>query len=245
MFLMTATGAFMVFMAQYFQLVVGLTPAVAGLCTLPGVAAAVVGILFAPKIAQSIRPATLIAAGLCLAIAGMVLVIVAVSGLGLPIVILGFVMFNLGCSPMVTLGTGIMLGFVAPERAGAAAALQETSSELGFSLGIAAMGSLATVIYRSFLSGGLPADLTPDQQKAALETLAGAVDLAGKLEQGSALLTSARDAFIAALRAVAGVEAGILLLVALIAIVALRQVKPLGQGQAAGHADEALPQTAQ
>lgn len=245
MFLMTATGAFMVFMAQYFQLVAGLTPAVAGLCTLPGVAAAVVGILFAPKIAQSIRPATLIAAGLCLAIAGMVLVIVAVSGLGLPIVILGFVMFNLGCSPMVTLGTGIMLGFVAPERAGAAAALQETSSELGFSLGIAAMGSLATVIYRSVLSGGLPADLTVDQQKAALETLAGAVDLAGKVEQGSALLASARDAFIASLRAVAGVEAGILLLVAIIAIVALRQVRPLGQGQAAGHAEAALPQAAE
>jgi DHA2 family multidrug resistance protein-like MFS transporter len=146
---------------------------------------------------------------------------------------------------MVTLGTGIMLGFVAPERAGAAAALQETSSELGFSLGIAAMGSLATVIYRSVLSGGLPADLTPDQQKAALETLAGAVDLAGKVEQGSALLASARDAFIASLRAVAGVEAGILLLVAIIAIVALRQVKPLGQGQVAGHADEALPQAAE
>lgn len=233
MFLITATGAFMVFMAQYFQLVVGLSPLWAGLCGLPSIVLMIIGFMLAPKLAQTIRPGLLIACGIGLSILGLLGIVFFVSSLGLPAVIVGFALFNFGCAPMVTLGTGIMMGFVHPERAGAAAALQETSSEFGFAIGIAALGSLGTLVYRSLLAGNLPADLGVAQARLASETLAGAVSIASSLPDGAPLLAAANHAFVTSLQLVAGVEAAILLLVAIVALTALRGVEPLGAGSGA------------
>ena len=230
MFLVTVTGAFMVFAAQYFQLVAGLSPLWAGLCGLPAILLMISGFMLAPKLAQTIRPSRLIAGGMCLSILGLVIVVTFVESLGLPAMIIGFALFNLGCAPMVTLGTGIMMGFVEPTRAGAAAALQETSSEFGLALGIAALGSLGTLVYRGMLSGSLPADLSAEQARLASETLAGAVTVATSLADGGPLLAAASEAFVASLQLVAGVEAGIFVLIAIVALTALRGVKPLGAG---------------
>lgn len=233
MFLITSTGAMMVFMAQYFQLVVGLSPLWAGLCGLPAIVLMICGFMLAPRIAQSIRPATLIAAGMALSIIGLLIVVLFLSSLGLPAVIIGFALFNFGCAPMITLGTGIMMGFVEPTRAGAAAALQETSSEFGFALGIAALGSLGTLVYRSLLAGTLPAGLGAAETRIASETLAGAVTVASGLPDGAPLLAAAKAAFTTALQLAVGVQAGILLVVAIVALTALRGVKPLGAGSGA------------
>lgn len=233
MFLVTITGAFMVFAAQYFQLVAGLSPLWAGLCGLPAILLMISGFMLAPKLAQTIRPGRLIAGGMCLSILGLLIVVTFVESLGLPAMIVGFALFNLGCAPMVTLGTGIMMGFVEPTRAGAAAALQETSSEFGFALGIAALGSLGTLVYRSLLSGALPPDLNAEQARLASETLAGAVTVASGLAEGALLLAAANEAFVSSLRLVAGVEAGIFVLIAIVALTALRGVKPLGAGSGA------------
>lgn len=230
MFLVTVTGALMVFMAQYFQLVAGLSPLWAGLCGLPAILLMICGFMIAPKLAQTIRPGRLIAGGMCLSILGLLIVVLFIESFGLPAMIIGFALFNLGCAPMVTLGTGIMMGFVEPTRAGAAAALQETSSEFGFALGIAALGSLGTLVYRSVLAGSLPAELSAEQARLASETLAGAVTVASGLADGATLLSAANEAFVSALRLVAGVEAGIFVLIAIIALTALRGVRPLGAG---------------
>jgi len=233
MFLITVTGAIMVLTAQYFQLVAGLSPLWAGLCGLPAILLMIIAFMLAPKLAQTIRPGLLIASGMGVAIIGLLIVLFFIQSYGVPAVIVGFALFNLGCAPMVTLGTGIMMGFVEPERAGAAAALQETSSEFGFSLGIASLGSLGTLVYRGMLSGTLPAGLTEAETHAATETLAGAASLAASLPDGAPLLTAASAAFTAALQLVVAVEAGILLLIAIVALTALRGVKPLGAGAGA------------
>ena len=46
-----------------------------------------------------------------------------------------------------------------PERAGAAAAISETSAEFGGALGIAVFGSIGTAVYRSALADTVPAGL--------------------------------------------------------------------------------------
>lgn len=230
MFLVTVTGALMVFMAQYFQLVADLSPLWAGLCGLPAILLMICGFMLAPKLAQTIRPGRLIAGGMCVAILGLSIVVLLIESFGLPAAIVGFALFNLGCAPMVTLGTGIMMGFVEPTRAGAAAALQETSSEFGFALGIAVLGSIGTMIYRGALAGSLPAYLSAEQARLASETLAGAVTVASGLADGAPLLVAANEAFVSALRLVAAVEAGIFVLIAIVALTALRGVKPLGAG---------------
>jgi DHA2 family multidrug resistance protein-like MFS transporter len=62
-------GAF-VFIAQYLQLVLGLSPLEAGLWTVPSMAAFVAGSLLVPALARRFQPAYLIGAGLVLAAAG-------------------------------------------------------------------------------------------------------------------------------------------------------------------------------
>jgi DHA2 family multidrug resistance protein-like MFS transporter len=63
---------YFLFIAQYLQLVVGLSPLVAGLWSLPSAAGFVVGSQFAPRIVQRFPPAHVIAAGLAAAALGLV-----------------------------------------------------------------------------------------------------------------------------------------------------------------------------
>jgi DHA2 family multidrug resistance protein-like MFS transporter len=64
-----AFGVF-VFIAQYLQLVLGLSPLQAGLWTVPFAGAFIVGSMLTPVIARRIRPAFVMAAGLVIAAAG-------------------------------------------------------------------------------------------------------------------------------------------------------------------------------
>jgi DHA2 family multidrug resistance protein-like MFS transporter len=59
-------GGFL-FIAQYLQLVVGLSPLQAGLWSVPGAIAFIIGSNLAPRIVQWVRPAFLVAGGLALA----------------------------------------------------------------------------------------------------------------------------------------------------------------------------------
>jgi DHA2 family multidrug resistance protein-like MFS transporter len=65
--------------------------------------------------------------------------------------------FALGLSPVASLATDLTVGSAPPERAGAASGLSETSAELGGALGVAVLGSIGTVVYRSMLPEALQA----------------------------------------------------------------------------------------
>lgn len=232
MFGITMTGAIMLFISQYLQLVLGLSPLRAGLWLMPGVVASVVGFLLAPLIAQHIRPAPLIAAGLLVSSIGLLTVMQVGPESGLAALVIGFALTNIGCTPLVTLSSGIVVGSAPPEKAGSAAAMSETSAELGFALGIAALGSVGTAVYRHQIGDQLPLDLSPEALAAARDTLAGAMMAATKLEATVAapLLAAARDAFLGAMHVVALFSAVLVLVLAAFDLVLLRHVRPIGQG---------------
>lgn len=233
MFLITATGAIMLFMSQYYQLVLGLTPLVAGLCTLPGVLVMVASLMLAPMIAQRVRPAHLITPGLLVAATGALIVAFADPAQGPWPVIVAFMLFNGGCAPMVTLANGIVVGSVRPERAGAAAALSETSSELGFSLGIAALGSLGTLVYRLSVSTALPTGLPADSAGPISDTIATAQAALAGLDPALAgpVQLAVGQAYTQAMHMVALTCAFLLVLVAGMVALWLRHLPPLGGGQ--------------
>ncbi len=62
-----------------------------------------------------------------------------------------------GTGPLFALGTGLVVGSVAPERAGSAAALAEVSNYLGSTVGITVFGTLAAATYQSRLGNAAPA----------------------------------------------------------------------------------------
>jgi MFS transporter, DHA2 family, multidrug resistance protein len=228
MFMITLTGAMMLFVNQYLQLVLGLSPFETGLWTLPGVGASVAGFLLAPLVAQRIRPGYLIAGGLAVSVAGVALVNSVGLTSGLALLVVGFAIWNLGCAPMVTLAAGIVMSSVEPEKAGSGAAINETFSEFGFALGIAGLGSIGTVIYRSGVSGHVPAELSGEQASLAGDSLAGATAAAAEFP---AFIEIARLAFLDGFHTVAITTGAILAIVAAVAFVMFRQLPPLGASQ--------------
>ena len=168
--------------AQYLQLVLGFSPWQAGLWTLPSSGGFVVGSLIVPVIVRHVRPAFVMSGGLALTAVGF-LVLSQVHGGGLAALVTGSVLFSLGLAPVFTLATDMMVGTAPPERAGAAAAVSETSSELGGALGIAILGSIGTAVYRRVMAGTEIPALTPEAGRVARDTLAGAVGAAERLPE--------------------------------------------------------------
>ena len=191
-------GAFL-FLPQYLQLVLGLSPLVGGLWTLPWALGFVFGSLLTPALARRVRPAVLMSWGLALSAVGYFLLAAVGTGTGglALFAVATFVLTFFG-SPLFTLTNDVIIGSAPPERAGADSGISETCAELGGALGIAFFGSIGVAIYRGVLGGALPTGLPADVTHAALATLGGAVVAAQQLpgDTGAALLDTARDAFV-------------------------------------------------
>ena len=212
--------------AQYLQLVLGLSPLTAGLWSLPGAAAFVVGAPLTPVLAARLRPAPVMLGGLVVALAGVALLVQAGPGGGPVPVAAGAGLLALGLAPVITLAADVAVGASPPERAGAAAGISETSSELGGALGIAVLGTLATAVYRGAMQ---------DAPAEARETLGGAVAAADRLPPGlrGGVLDPAREAFTQALHAGAAVGGA---LVAAAALLVASRLRPRARRTAAAAA---------
>jgi DHA2 family multidrug resistance protein-like MFS transporter len=233
-----AVGYFL-FVAQYLQLVLGLTPLVAGLWSVPSAIGFIVGSNVAPRIVGRVRPAWIIGAGLAVAAAGLA-ILTRVGADGLPVLVLASIVISLGFGPVMGLTTELIVGSAPPERAGAASGISETAIELGGALGISILGSIGVAIYRGEVAAAIPAVLPADAIAAARDTLGGATGVAATLPAGLAgtLLEVARGAFVHGMQVVAAISLAVAVGVAILAIVALRDVRP-GEGDDAGAATSA------
>jgi MFS transporter, DHA2 family, multidrug resistance protein len=213
------------FIAQYLQLVMGLSPLEAGLWTIPSAGGFIAGSMLAPLLVRHIRPAFVVAGSFVLTAVGLVVLTRVDGDADLVLIVTAWVVIALGVAPPVTLGTDLIVGCVAPERAGAASGLSETSTELGGALGIALLGSIGVAVYRNQLGDALPIGLGSDQADTAKDTLGGARDVADALggESGSNLLDAAQAAFAQSMHVAAFVAAAVALGTALVAAVFLRR----------------------
>ncbi len=216
-----------VFIAQYLQLVIGLSPFEAGLWTVPYAGAFIVGALLTPLFVRWIRPALLIAGGLALASAGFVLLTQVDGEAALATVVTGSVVFALGLAPVYTLAADMMVGAAPPERAGAAAGISETSSEFGGALGIAVLGAVGTAVYRAQIDDALPAAVPPDETQATRDTLGAAVAAGDELpdELASGVVDAAREAFTQALQLAATLNAVVAMGAAVLAVALLQRAR--------------------
>jgi DHA2 family multidrug resistance protein-like MFS transporter len=225
------TGGTMVLLTQHLQLVDGLSPLKAGLALVPGMVGAIVSLQVAPLLARRVRPAYLLAVGLSVAVAGLLVLSQSDATSGLAGLVVGFAIMGIGGGPLVALGTNLVVGSAPLEKAGSAAGVAQTSSELGYALGIATMGSLGTLVYRMQIADSIPLGLPSAAANAARDTLAGATAAAQQLpsDVGAALLAPARDAFTSGLHVAAGMAALVLAGIAILIVSSLRHLPPIGQ----------------
>ncbi|HEY9292330.1 MAG TPA: MFS transporter [Microlunatus sp.] len=211
-----AMSGLVFFLSQYFQLVQGYRPLIAGLAELPAVIGAIVFGLLAGRIGQwiGIRTALLIGMlGLSLPLAALVFVHPSTPYPALALILL---VVGSGAGLTFTLTADLILSSAPAEQAGAASGVSETAYELGGALGIAVIGSVVTSVYRGFAA---PAGIPGSAVDAARQSLGGAVHAAEGLsaDAGQALVSAAQTAFTDGLR-LAGLIAGIVLLVATVVI---------------------------
>jgi MFS transporter, DHA2 family, multidrug resistance protein len=220
-----AFGVFL-FIFQYLQLVRGQSALVAALWAMPSFFAFIVGALITPVIVHRVRPGIVMAAGLAVAAFGYALLAQVDVDTALAVLVTASVVFSLGEALVFTLATDLIVGAAPTERAGAAAAISETSSELGGALGIAILGSIGTAVYRGQLADSTPAGVPPAAAETAKDTLGGAVESAETLPGGlgADLLDGAREAFVQGLQAAALASAVIAAAMAVVSAILLRQV---------------------
>jgi MFS transporter, DHA2 family, multidrug resistance protein len=204
-----------IFITQYLQLVLGLSPLVAGLATLPWALGFIAGSLLAPKMARRWAPANILVWGLVAAAFGFALMLLLDDGArGLPMLVASTLVISLGMAPVFTIGNEMIITAAPPERAGAASAIAETASEFSGALGIALFGSVGMAFYRHSLAGALPQELGAQGSSDSLATLGGALAASSALPPaaGDALRLAARAAFVDATQLVAAVALAIVLL---------------------------------
>ena len=218
------------FIAQYLQLVLGLSALRAGLWTIPSALGYLVGSALAPVAAQRVRPAWLMSASLATCAAGFGLLTLVGPESGLPLVVTGSVVFSLGLAPVYVLTTEVAVTSAPPERSGSASGILETTANLGGALGIAFLGSLGGAIYRDAMTASGSLGIPPQLWEDARLTLGGAVATAARLPDPLAgeLAGSARDAFTLAFCTVEAVGAGIMTALAVGAALLLRPERQAG-----------------
>jgi len=213
-----------IFIAQYLQLVLGLSPLQAGLATVPWALAFVTGSLLAPRLARRVPPKAILVWGLVTAAVGLGLITLIDGRWGLVILVVGTVIMGLGLAPVFTIANEMIISAAPPERAGAASAISETASEFSGAFGIAVLGVIGTVVYHHTLAASIPAATPADAVTAAMATLGGALAAAQSLPAsvGDALLAASRAAFVDALRVTAAVGAIVMLAVSVVSAQILR-----------------------
>ncbi|UNK17046.1 MFS transporter [Paenibacillus sp. N3/727] len=227
LFGLVAVGGTMLLVAQYLQLVAGYSPSVAGLWMGLAALAMIAGGVAAPLIARYVRPGFVVAGSLGLSVVGyLMLTQLGNDASGVAIVVAGLALAYLGNGTIAALGTDLVVGSAPPEKAGSASAMTETVQDLGVSLGIAVLGSLATAVYRQTLLDRIPDDLTDEARKAVSDSLWGASSVATELPDG--LIEEAQAAFTAGFNGAAIFSAVSVAILAIITIVALRHVGSSG-----------------
>ena len=186
---------------QYLQQILGYSPLVSGLAVLPMVAAFALSPA-AAHLSERVGPAPMIAAGLALAAAG--LGVLATLGVGSSYwhVLGGFVLTGAGMALSAAPATNAIVASLPQGKQGVASAVNDLSRELGGVLGIAILGSVLNVGYRSGLADaarGMPGEVVARAQESLASALGVARQLGGG--KGERFADTAREAFVGGLSA--------------------------------------------
>jgi len=194
---MFAIVGFAIFATQYLQSVRAMSPLTAALWSMVPMAGTMTAVPLSQVLVKRVDRGYIAAGGLLAAAGGYALLTQAQEHSALWLVLLGASIYAGGVVAALTVGNEFIMGAVPPDRAGAAAAVVETSSEFGGALGMAVLGSIGVAVYRSDLARNAPAGLPSAALDGARNTLGGALSVAERLPErlGTQLVGAARVAF--------------------------------------------------
>lgn len=180
-------GVFL-FQNLFLQLVLGLSPLEAALWSVPSALVFTVMSFQAYRFTNRFGPIRTVLMGLVVNAFGTAVMAIAAYAESLLGILGASMIVGLGFVPVILTTTGLIVGTAPPERAGSASAISETSAEFGGALGVAMLGSIATLVYRMTMDGVDLSGLDATQAQAVSATLAGAVETANAMTGASSLV---------------------------------------------------------
>ena len=179
-----ALFGFIFLITQYFQLIRGYGPLEAGVRTLP-VAFSIAGAsIVAPRLVHRFGTTQVVRAGLALlAIAFVWIGLRAEVDTSYLEIVGQMVLIGVGLGSTTAPATESIMGSLNADKAGVGSAVNDTTRELGGTLGVAIIGSVFSSVYIAELdgSGGVFAQLPPDAQHATKDSVGAARVVAEQL----------------------------------------------------------------
>ena len=213
-------GSLFVF-TQYLQLVHGYSPLSAGVRALPFAFATGVMSPLSPVLAKRLGNRAVISAGLALMGLGLLDLSTAQVDTGYPALALAVAIMGAGMGLVMAPASSTIMTTVPAHQASAGSAVNDTIREVGGTLGVAIVGSLAAAVYRSRLSTKLAAHHTPGFVVHIATGSIAAADAVGKSiggVRGGEIVRAARDSFTTAMALGMRVAGGIAVAAALAAV---------------------------
>ena len=195
---MFAIAALLLLLAQWLQLVKGQSPLEAGIHLLPLAAGGLVASLLAATLSRIVGARIVLASGLAVAGVGMVLIWAVPGELTYPVAAIAMALAGAGAGSLA-IGSAMIMAGTPPAKAGNAAAIEETAYDLGNVLGVAILGSVASLVYRqeldvdALVEDGLPAPLgtAAEDSLGAATAIAEQAGLPGLADQAGVAFTDA------------------------------------------------------
>jgi len=214
---LTMFGFFFV-VSQLFQLVLGYGSFESGLRMLPIMPVMIVFSTRAASLVQRFGARTIVTIGMVLTAGGVFILSFLDASSGYGHVLLGMFVMASGMGLTMTPMTELIMSSVPRDKAGVGSAMNDTTREVGTTLGVAVLGSILSSGYTSNLGSAVSA-LPAPARNAAEGSLAGALGVARQIggEQGAAIVDAAKSAWAQGLQLSMVIGAGIVLVAAFIA----------------------------
>lgn len=206
-----ALFGFIFLITQYFQLVRGYSPLQAGVRTVP-VALAIAGAaVMAPRIVERVGTKIVVATGLALMSASFFWISTASAVTPYLEIVGQMIVLGLGLGLTTAPATESIMGSLSADKAGIGSAVNDTTRELGGTLGVAVIGSVFSSVYVGALATGEVFSRLPEEaRELAGESVGAAAGVAGELGPlGPTFLLEVSDAFLAGLAVSCLVAAGV------------------------------------
>lgn len=206
-----ALFGFVFLITQYMQLVRSYSPLDAGLRTLPVAFSIAIASVVSPKLVERVGTTRVVTAGLLLMAISFAW-ISRISTVTPYIEIVGqMILLGAGLGMATAPATESIMGSVSGEQAGVGSAVNDTTRELGGTLGVAIIGSVFNSIYLSTLHGSALFATLPENARSVTEqSVGGASAIAGQLGPNAApYLAMVQGAFVDGLAIACLVAAGV------------------------------------
>jgi len=214
---LTMFGFFFV-VSQLFQLVLGYGPFESGLRMLPIMPVMIVFSTRAAGLVQRYGARTIVTIGMVLTAGGVFILSFLGPTSGYGHVLVGMFVMASGMGLTMTPMTELIMSSVPRDKAGVGSAMNDTTREVGTTLGVAVLGSILSSGYTSNL-GGAVTGLPEAARNTAEGSLAGALGVAREIggTQGAAIIDAAKSAWTDGLQLSMFIGTAIVLVAAVIA----------------------------